>query len=108
MNRLLRHRIFAILLLLAVLTPYAVQASHTLENHEHEVCTAKDVKHFHAQEFDCSIFHTPIENHSNGVDLTFEVLTNKKFDHYFKTNVQPTSLGFLSLKSSRAPPSFIV
>ena len=108
MNRPLKHRIFAALLIFVVLFPFAVQASHAIDSHEHVVCTAKDVKHFHEQDFDCSIFHTPVENQSTDLGFEYKVLASKKFTRDFIRDVQVTSLGFSSLSSSRAPPTFIV
>lgn len=108
MNKILKYKILAALLTLAVLFPFAVQALHAFEIHEHVVCTAKDVKHFHNQEIDCSIFHTTVENQSDHIGFEYEILTNKKFTQYFLCEVDTTSLGCTSLKSSRAPPYFIV
>ena len=102
-----KHRFLATLLILVVLCPFALQASHALDSHEHVVCTAKDVKHFHDLEFDCSIFHTPVENQSDTFGFEYEFLINKKFNQFFIPEEQELSLGYLSLKSSRAPPYFI-
>ena len=107
LNLGLKHRILAVLLILVVLFPFALQASHALDSHEHVVCTAKDVKHFHDLEFDCSIFHTPVENQSDFFGLEYVILINKKFNQFFIPTEQGLSLGHISLKSSRAPPYFI-
>lgn len=104
MNQPLRYRVLAALLTLVVLFPFAFQASHALESHEHIVCTAKDVKHFHNQDLDCSINHTPVENQSDSIGFEYKTLTGKQFTYYFLSDEQAHSLGFLSLKSSRAPP----
>lgn len=104
MNRDLRHRIFAIILVVAVCLPFAVQALHTLDDHEHVVCTAKDTKHFHEQEQDCFICCTPLE--LNTISLHFTDTTFKPNHHTrdFKTCSQLELSAPFKLKSPRAPP----
>jgi len=102
------HRIFAFTLVLIVLFPFTVQAIHAIDNHEHQVCTAKDVKHIHQQEVDCSIFHQQIDNNSFDLSTNFEAfdpqISHHDFDVYKDTNYVCNNY----TKSSRAPPYFII
>ena len=108
MKQTVKNKVLALLFVLAVLTPLLVQASHALERHEHVVCTAKDVKHFHADELDCLLCCTPIELNSF---ITFDSLTISKapeINNELISFSQLTSLEFHSFKSSRAPPAHFI
>lgn len=104
----IKHKFLGVLLAGLVLFPFTVQAFHAMESHEHQVCSAKDVKHFHAQDLDCSIFHVPVKNQSDGAHFEYEIFINKSFVQKFYGYEITSSLGYSSLKSSRAPPFFIV
>ncbi len=100
------HRVFAILFAFVILFPTTIQAIHALENHEHVICTAKDIKHIHEQNDDCGIYHTQIENNDLLLDNTTDCLISNVHYEYSKTKPQINSLGFIKLKSSRGPPMF--
>ena len=59
-NKIL-HNAAAIFLALIVILPFVIQTIHALQDHEHKVCTAKEVKHFHDQDTNCSVYHFTIE-----------------------------------------------
>ena len=102
------HNAVAILFTLIVILPFAIQTVRVLQDHEHNVCTAKEVKHFHDQDADCSFYHLTIEQ--NSIDL----VVNYDFEINTFINLNPTFYHFKNylnqnqLKSSRAPPYFIV
>ena len=106
-NKIL-HSVFSIFVSIVIILPFAIQTLHALEGHEHRVCNAKDVKHFHQQEVNCSIYHQIIEQ--NSIDFLTEF--NLEIPLFFSDN--PVSFyqslhGIdLQLKPSRAPPYFIV
>jgi len=102
------YRIFAFTLVLIVLFPFTVQAIHALDNHEHQICTAKDVKHIHQQNIDCSIFHQQIDNNSFDLSTDFETYYPVLIDCNFDTYKQLNYTGNYDTKSSRAPPYFII
>jgi hypothetical protein len=58
-----------------------VQLVHVFENHEHVSCTSKEVKHIHAKEIDCDIFHRPYQEFS--LDIPFQSEEIPK--HYYIT-----------------------
>ena len=101
------HRIFAFILALIVLFPFTVQAMHALENHEHEICNAKDVKHIHQQDVDCSVYHLQVQQNSFDFSSTFDLYNPKNLVTTFDTYQQANYTLYTSLKSSRAPPYFI-
>lgn len=101
------HRIFAFLVALIVLFPFTVEALHALENHEHEICTAKNVKHIHQQDVDCSVCHLQNQQNSFNFSSTFDLYNPKILITAFDTYQQANSTLNTSLKSSRAPPYFI-
>lgn len=102
------NRIFALTLVLIVLFPFTIQAVHALDNHEHQICTAKNVKHIHQQDIDCSIFHQQIDNNSFDLSTDFEEyipqLNYRSFDVYKDTHYSGNNY----TKPSRAPPCFII
>jgi len=107
LKQTVKNKVLALLFVLAVLTPLLVQASHALERHEHVVCTAKDVKHFHADELDCLLCCTPIELNSFISFASYQLTDTHEFNSELITLTQLTSLKVNNLKSSRAPPSLL-
>ncbi len=101
-----RHRVFAILFAFIVLFPSTVQVIHALENHEHVTCTAKNVKHIHQQNDDCSIFHTTVNNNALLVENFEEAIIVPIYFENVIASTRISSLGVIKLKSSRAPPIF--
>lgn len=106
MNQLLKHRIFAVLLTLVVILPFAIQVSHAFENHEHVVCTAKDVKHFHEQELDSCLCCTPLELNTLLFSFADNTLKSEENVDSFNAITPLSKLDFFKLKSTRAPPIF--
>ena len=102
------HRIFAFTLVLIVLFPFTVQAVHAIDYHEHKICTAKDVKHIHQQDIDCSIFHQQIDNNSFDLSTDFEEYYPQLIDCNCDVYKQPVYTGNNDTNSSRAPPYFII
>ena len=102
------HNIYALLFTAIVILPFAIQTVHELQDHEHLVCIAKEVKHFHDQDTNCSVYHFTIEQ--NSIDLVSNY--NLEINNVF--NISPTFYNLkdyqnpYQLKSSRAPPGFIV
>ena len=102
------HTVFAITLTLIVLFPFTIQALHAINKHEHQICTAKDVKHIHQQDLDCSIFHQQIDNNSFDLSTDINIHDPIVLSSKFYTYKQPNCKENLSSKSSRAPPYFII
>ena len=106
-NKIL-HNTVAILLAVMVILPFAIQTVRVLQDHEHKVCVAKEVKHFHNQDADCSFYHLTIEQNSIDLVVNYDLEINTFI------NLNPTFYHFKGyqnqnrLKSSRAPPGFIV
>ena len=102
------HKVIAVFLALIVIFPFAIQTVHALQDHEHLVCNAKDVKHFHDQDTNCSVYHFTIEQNSTDLVSNYKLEINNVF------NISPTFYYFKNYqnqhqyKSSRAPPGFIV
>jgi hypothetical protein len=101
-------RIFLFTLVLIVLFPFAAQAAHAMGNHEHKICTAKDVKHIHQQDIDCSIFHQQIDTNSFDLSSDFETYYPQLFDRNFDVYQRAIYSRNNLTKSSRAPPYFII
>ncbi len=102
------HTILSVVISILILLPFAIQTWHALEAHEHTVCTAKDVKHFHKQEVDCTIYHQIIEYNSIDFPTEFDLEITSYFKHSYTYFYQDKYYANLQLKSSRAPPYFIV
>jgi hypothetical protein len=98
-----RNILFSWLLLIGFLIPISINFVHNFEKHQHTVCDAKDVKHFHQLEKDCSVFHYVIHG------FVFNLFSYKlKFSTkiisevlYYKTINYAVNLPY---KTSRAPP----
>ena len=103
-----RHRIFALLLLLVIVVPITIQTVHAFEKHEHTVCSAKDIKHIHNQDIDCSVFHFQLQQDIFEFSTDYEFVNfqsvTQSFDNYTPLEYHT----YLISKSSRAPPYFIV
>jgi len=88
--------------------PSVIQLVHVFENHEHITCTSKEVKHIHAKEFDCDIFHRPYQNLALDIPSRFDVIPEHFYASTFLEIPQRIRVAYHSKKSSRGPPSFIV
>ena len=106
-NKIL-HNAVAIFLALIVILPFVIQTVHALHNHEHLVCIVKEVKHFHNQDTNCSVYHFTIEQNSiefvSNYDLEINIFINLNPTFYHFNDYQNQN----QFKSSRAPPGFIV
>ena len=102
------HKAVAIFFTLTVILPFAIQTVHALQGHEHFVCNAKEVKHFHDQHTNCSVYHFTIDQNSidfvSNYDLEINTVINLNTTFYYFKNYQAQH----QFKSSRAPPCFIV
>lgn len=98
----------ALFSLLVLLIPSVIQLAHTLENHEHTVCTSTNEHHFHEQELDCSLLHYQHQVFSYTTASNYEVIPQ----HFYKTayNEQPQviTVVYSDKKSTRGPPYFTV
>ena len=99
-----RYKVLGVILTTIVLFPYTVQAFHALKNHEHVVCTAKDTKHFHADELDCCLCCTPVELNTLLFSFSNDLINPIEYFDSSKAVTKFTSLDFFQLKSPRAPP----
>ena len=86
--------------------PFAIQFSHSFEEHNHLACNNEQNVHIHDHEFECSIFHFNINTNS----IEFPSLDNFAVKDFVKlqiltTESRPNSVLFYS-KSSRAPPIY--
>lgn len=106
-NKIL-HSVFSVFVSVIIILPFAIQTLHAIEGHEHQVCDAKNVKHFHQQEVDCNIYHQIIEQNSIDFSIEFNLDTPSFFNYRFAYFYQSLHGIFLQLKPSRAPPYFIV
>ena len=56
-------KISAAVLVFALMMPVSTKFFHIFENHLHEVCLSKDVKHIHQLEKDCEFYKFKLTNH---------------------------------------------
>ena len=80
-----------------------MQLVHVFENHEHTVCTSKEVKHIHAQELDCDIFHRPYQDLSIVIPSNLEEIRIHYYTTYTEAPKKVPSVFHLNRKS-RGPP----
>jgi len=100
----IRTVVFSWILLIGFLIPMSINFVHSFENHEHITCNAKDVKHFHQLENDCSNFHYIIHSFVYSISH-YKQSFAKKIRTKTLLNVTSNYFGVdVSLKSSRAPP----
>ena len=97
-------KLLSIVLITTVLLPFAIQFSHSFEEHDHLACNKEQNVHIHNHEFECSIFH--FNFNTNSIEFpSIENFTEKDFIRFqiLTAESQPNSVLFYS-KSSRAPP----
>lgn len=99
-------RIVIVVLSLALLLPSIVKFTHTLSNHEHEVCLEKNQTHFHHLDLDCDFYKFKIQN-----EHLSQLVDNIVFSN--EVNHKIISLNYLFLSdnerlhlSLRGPPQF--
>ncbi len=92
-------------MVILVFTPITIQFAHALEEeHHHQVCDAKEVKHFHAEEQDCSVFHMISDFASLDEIPVFEIIPFSEFQTTFYTTYKKATSPFIFFGNSRAPP----
>ncbi|WP_196888037.1 hypothetical protein [Aureivirga sp. CE67] len=98
----------SIFMVALVLLPISTQLVHALEEeHHHEICDAKEVKHIHADEQECAICHMTIDFASFDETPTFEIIPFSEFQTTFYTTYKKASSPFTTFRSTRAPPALI-
>jgi hypothetical protein len=100
------HKALSYILIIVLLFPIGIGFSHTLENHEHDICTAKKEQHMHSQKINCSYLHYFSNIQSQGPDFNFSVLLSNFI--YSKQILSLDNIYFLSSISSclvRGPPT---
>lgn len=85
-----------------------MQLVHAFENHEHTICTSKEVTHIHAKEIDCDVFHRAYQNLSLNTPSGLEVIPAHFYADIFLELPQLKEKIYYSKKKSRGPPYFIV
>ena len=98
--------IIALLFLVAIMTPFAIQFFHMLEGHEHNTCT-ETTTHIHKSVTKCDICSFQLTPFNYYIPKYPDLLLPKIF---VKVKVDFTSLQFHSFKTTntqlRAPPIF--
>jgi hypothetical protein len=102
------HRVLAFLYAAIVFLPISIQAVHAFENHEHTICTAKDIKHIHELDAECGLNHAQINTGAFDFPKSFVALSVNPPTPVFIPYLQIHSSPKLYSKSSRAPPVIIV
>ena len=99
-------KILSILLITTVLLPFAVQFSHSLEDHNH-ICSTNDL-HIDNHELDCSVFHFRI-NH-NSIDFPSEKthFQNSQIETIIISLEAQITLITQYTRPSRAPPVLLL
>ncbi|PHR72219.1 MAG: hypothetical protein COA67_05265 [Lutibacter sp.] len=107
MNKTFLHKIISIWTVVLLLCPIGVQFFHSLENHEHFVCSSEETTHLHSQQIDCSFCHVLLETttvfNNNHFTLHKTTITDNAPVFFEKENIEI----HLLYKSSRGPPIFI-
>lgn len=110
MNKLKLHITFkslALLLAMAVLSPYAVKLSHAFSHHTHEVCDGFSNTHFHKLDLDCEFYKFKLQKDSlfvaNDFTETDVLITINFLDTIYFFSYPHQHLSF----SLRAPPELV-
>lgn len=108
MQKKLFYKIISFCTVIVLLLPMSLKFLHSLENHEHKICTSKNIPHFHEQELDCSFYHVQLT--TNALFVSNKITLYKSI-FYLQNPILKNSnkIGNITYqKSSRAPPVFIV
>ena len=106
MGNYIMHKILSYILIIVLLFPIGIGFSHTLENHKHDICTAKKEQHIHTQKINCSYLHYFTNAQSQGQDFNFSFLLSNFI--YSKQVLSLDNIYFSSNISSflvRGPPT---
>jgi hypothetical protein len=68
------HKVLSYILIIVLLFPIGIGFSNSLENHEHDICTAKKEQHIHARKLNCSYLPYFTNIQSQRQDFTFLAL----------------------------------
>ncbi len=90
-------------MLIGFFIPISISFVHSFEKHEHTVCNAKNVKHFHKVENDCSNLHYLVHSVSF-ITQSFKILISPKIISKVITDFSFEYFVSIPFKSPRAPP----
>jgi len=90
-------------MLIGFFIPISISFAHSFEKHEHTICTAKNVKHFHKVEKDCSNLHYIVHSVSF-ITKGFKILILPKIISKVIFSFSFDYVVSIPFKSSRAPP----
>lgn len=99
-------RLFALLLIVVLLFPSALQFHHIFESHDHNTDCKEVTTHLHEKEIDCSLcdFHLSSFNISfNTVDKYINIEVSSSYLAYYKSNKYNSTKRSFNL---RGPPMF--
>lgn len=100
-----RH--IALILILSLLTPTLVRASHDFfEDHEHIACTSKTEQHLHELDNNCDDLHLQLKITYFDLGNNYELFSINNYVNKAEKKAQQLNSIFSSHKSSRAPPSY--
>jgi len=102
------HTIISAVLVIIILLPFTIQVIHLSHRHEYKICDVKNTEHIHQHKLDCSNYHQIIEHNSIDFSSNLNLIVHSFGNQNHNSYHQSLYTTALQLKSSRAPPFFIV
>ena len=110
MNKIKSHIVFKlsiVILVIAILTPTIVKLAHTLEDHDHIVCTDPQTTHFHSFELDCEFYKFKLQTQTFNEFVEIDINEILDFYHIIDSNYQFHTNATVKLCFLRGPPELV-
>jgi hypothetical protein len=110
MKKVIYHIAFKLsilILVFAILTPTIVKLAHTLENHEHIICTDSQTTHFHGIDLDCEFYKFKIQTQTFYEYVDFNLHEKLDLNHVIESNYKYYSSTIVRLCFLRGPPELV-
>lgn len=100
-------QLMAILIVMAILLPFAIQLQHLATEHVHEVCFGASDHHLHSNEVKCDLDKFKINVHFFIPRNDFKEVNNNQYTAYNNGYKSLISFRLVSYGNLRAPPSLV-
>ena len=84
--------------------PFIISGIHNLEEHKHDICTVKNVTHYHEADIDCDLYHFQITNSVLTTFLGFNINEYKIIKKVVLSYSFLIESNFNKTNKSRGPP----
>jgi hypothetical protein len=101
------QKTLSILLLFAIMLPFALKLEHIFENHHHTICLSKVESHIHQLNDNCDFLNYNISSANSATNMVFKTIVETLFAEKNNTITTPFTSSEKGTAFLRGPPSLV-